>query len=223
VHAPKFRPALTRRHFAGAALAALAARPAWALSFPAASRINCKVFRGATEIGTADYVFTPSGDRLAVAVDVDIRVRVGFITLFSYRHHNLEHWVGDRLLEFTAHTLRNGAQGYAYARWNGTGLAVTGSQTAPYVAPPNAIGTSYWNFRTVSDPLIDTQNGRLLKVAVTEQGPGAALQADGTSVPATEYTVNGEIRLNLWYTSANDLAGLQYYAHDGSILSYERS
>ncbi len=227
------RPALTRRGLgiaaAGAVLApsmlvsSVLARPVRAAAAPAPVQgsITCKVLRAGHDIGRATYSFVPAGNALTVNIVVDLRVRFGFITFFRYTHSNTEHWQDGRLIGFAARTNNNGQPQFATAVWNGAALAVTGSNTAPYLAPPNAIGTSYWNPRTLTDPLINSQTGKLLRVRLAPLGPSRAVRASGATVPATEYHMSGDLRMNLWYDAAMRLAGMQYFAHDGSVLLYE--
>jgi hypothetical protein len=217
---------LSRRDLGMSALGVLAVgacrlRPALAMSFPGAQTITCKVMRQGSDIGRAVTSFARQGNDLAVTLGIDIRVRLGFITMFRYTHTNLEHWQGENLAGFEAHTNDNGTPHFATARWNGAGFDVTGSLTKPYVAPKDAIGTSYWNARTLTDPLISSQNGKLLDVRLTPLGWTPARLAAGRTVEATEYRMSGDMRMNLWYDAARRWAGLQYYAHDGSVLTYE--
>jgi hypothetical protein len=217
-----FELRLTRRAAGLAALGALVARPAAALNLPSQPQVLCKVVRGGRDIGRAVYSFVPNGDQLQVGIDVDVRIRIGFITLYRYEHHNIEQWRGDRLVGFDAHTFKDGRRFFAQAQAQVGGLAVNGTLTRPYTAPGNAIGTSYWNARTLVDPLIDSENGRLLNVRLKTIGPSEALQSDGAKVPAEEYHMSGDLRLNLWYDAGRNLAGMQYFAHDGSVVTYER-
>jgi hypothetical protein len=213
--------ALTRRDLGIAAAGVWLAGRATAMDAPEVGTIACKVVRAGRDIGRATYTFTPSGDDLTVAIAVDLHIRFGFITLFHYSHSNAEHWHGGRLVGFTAHTNNNGQAQFCTARRSEAGIAVTGSGTAPYVAPPEAIGTSYWNPRTLTDPLINSQTGKLLSVSLAPVGQSRAVLATGATVPATEYRMSGDLRMNLWYDAAKRLAGLQYYARDGSVLTYE--
>jgi hypothetical protein len=217
---------LTLSRLGMAALGTLVAGSAWvdpaaAMAFPDARTVACRVMRQGRDIGRATTSFDRRGDDLRVTIAIDIRVRLGFITMFRYTHSNVEQWQGERLAGFEAHTNDDGTPNFATARWNGSGFDVTGSRTAAYVAPPEAIGTSYWNARTLTDPLINSQNGKLLDVRLTPLGQTPARLAAGRTVEATEYRMTGDMRMNLWYDAARNWAGLQYYAHDGSVLTYE--
>ena len=208
----------TRRQVTlGLALSAVAPR---ARAEPLPAALGCTIFRNNSKIGTAAYQFLRQQNALSVTIMVDLRIRLGFITLFRYQHHNQESWRGGNLVWFSARSNRNGAHEFAQGSWNGTGLMVQGSGVHPYLAPAGAIDTSYWNFRTVSAPLINAQTGRLLKATIRKIGPSAAPRADGTAIPATEYAMTGDIHLNLWY-AAERLTGMEYFAHDGSVLRYE--
>ena len=210
-----------RRRLGLVAAASLVSRSAAAWA-PPNGRISCKVVRAGSDIGRTTYDFERTGDILSVALSIDLRVRLGFVTLFRYTHANLEHWHGDQLIQFASHTNNNGSAEQAAAQWNGSALAVTGSKTRAYIAPPGALGSTYWNPRTVHSPLINAQDGRLMKIRTVDAGPSEALQAGGAKIPATEYQVTGDLRLNLWYDALSTLAGMQYFAHDGSVLNYEK-
>ncbi len=197
----------------------MAAMPrAWAEPLPAA--LACTIFRNGAKVGTAAYEFLHRNNALSVIITVDLRIRLGFITMFRYQHHNQEQWRDNQLVWFSARTNRNGERGYAQGHWNGTDLMVQGSDAKPYIAPKGALDTSYWNFRTVTAPLIDSQTGRLLHITLTNAGPSAAPRADGAAIPATKYSMTGDLHLNLWYASER-LTGMEYFAHDGSVLRYE--
>jgi hypothetical protein len=215
---------LTRRRLVLAGLGVLLSRRARAaFVLPGTGQINCAVLREGQHIGQAAYQFDRNGDSLTVAIAIDVQVKLGFITVFRYRHRNTECWQADQLMRFEAHTNDNGNPGFAAAHWNGTALEVVGSRTAPYTAPPRALATTYWNPRTLVDPLINTQHGNLLKVRMIDRGPSRAVLQDGQTVEATEYNMVGDMRMNLWYDHGQHFAGLQYYAHDGSIVTYEKA
>lgn len=200
----------------------LGVRQAEAQTLPGPS-LRCRVIRKGHDIGTADYQFEQQADALTVRIAVDIHIKLGFVTLFSYVHRNVEHWQGGRLMDFTSSTNDNGTPNFATARRQANGIAVTGSRTAAYTAPDDAIGSSYWSALTLTAPLINTQNGKLLALSIRDAGASAALLADGKTVPATEYQVSGDMHLNLWYDAARQWAALQYYARDGSVLIYEKT
>jgi len=219
---------LTRRNLARAA-AALGVTPllrpcgaSAALPVPQSNAINCRVFRKGDDIGTAAYRFERQGTALTVRIAIDLVVKIGPIAVFRYTHRNVETWDGDTLTGFDAKTDDDGTPKFMSARHGPGGLMVTGSKTEPYVAPANALGTTYWNVRGVSGPLIDTEDGHLLKVKIAPVGDVEVALASGAKIPARQYAMTGELKLDLWYEPSDSFASMRYYAKDGSVVTYER-
>ena len=190
---------------------------------PPGNAIHCRVIRKGDDIGTAVYLFERQGESLRVDLAVDLVVRLGPVPLFRYNHRTVESWQGDTLVGYDAKTNDNGTPKYMSARRGPAGLEVTGSGTRPYTAPPDAMGTTYWNIRGVSVPLIDTEDGHLLAVHFTAMGTTQVALANGTRIAALQYNMIGELKLDLWYGPGDQLASMRYYAKDGSVLTYERS
>ncbi len=94
-------------------------------------------------------------------------------------------------------TDRNGTQLHMAASWSGTGLAVEGSGTRPYVAPRDAFATTYWNKPTVFGPLIGTQDGMLVHPAISQLRPETVRMATGDETPARRYVLSGDLNMEL--------------------------
>src|SRR4051794_39379278 len=85
------------------------------------------VARNGSDIGRHRLRFTPDGDRLTVDIDIELVVKLAFVTVYRYRHANRELWEGDRLLSFTSRTDDNGTPHQASARRSsGSSILVEG-------------------------------------------------------------------------------------------------
>ena len=135
----------------GAEAAAPATSPGPALSF--------RVERGSDPIGTHTVSFTRKGDDLHVAIDIELAVSFGPITLFRYEHRNRETWRDGRLVALETATNDDGTEYQVSAKATEKGLEVTSSANGTFIAPAEIIPTSYWNPATVSQTqLLDTQS-----------------------------------------------------------------
>jgi|TARA_R100000322_G_scaffold137945_5_gene93765 hypothetical protein len=176
----------------GADAAAPAAPPGPALSF--------RVERGSTPIGTHTVSFMRKGEELHVAVDIELAVSFGPITVFRYEHRNRETWRGGKLVALETVTNDNGTRYKVSAKAMETGLKVISSANGTFIAPDDIIPTSYWNPATISQSeLLDTQKGRILKVEIK---PGTEFEAgvNGKPIPVREYEMTGDLKLKLWYS-----------------------
>jgi hypothetical protein len=215
--------ALTRRWLlAGAAVLGGARSARAGLPVPPDSRLAFRLMRHGSPIGTHVMTFSRDGDTLTVHIAVDVLVKFGPIPLVRYTHRNQEVWQRDRLVGFESRTDRNGTPMHVQARWQGSGLAVEGSGTRPYVAPANALATTHWNSTMLRCPMIGTQDGQLMHPVVSAQPEERIRLASGEPVAARRYRLSGDLDLDIWYDSTDTWAGLRFAADDGSVITYER-
>ena len=207
-------------------LAAVAALPlsraAAALPTPRDGTIAFDVFRLGSRIGTHVLHFAADADAVAVRIDVDLVVRFALIPVFRYTQRATERWEGGLLAEFAARTDRDGEMLTATGRRMPTGtLQVEGTKAPRYLAPAEALTTTYWNRRLLDVPMISTQDGRLFRPAVTDIGSERISVARGGEVAAEHYSVIGTLRIDVWYAQAGWI-GFAFTAKDGSVLTYTR-
>lgn len=206
-----------------AGLATIGGRSAFAgLPVPRGDRLAFRLIRHGSAIGTHEIVFRREGDTLNVDVAVDVLVKFGPIPIVRYTHRAEETWRRDQLVGLAGDTNRNGTKLRMSARWTDAGLAVEGSGTRPYVAPPTALPTTYWNPRMLLGPMIGTQDGGLVKPVVTPQPAGPIQLASGDAIHANHYRLSGDLDLELWYDPLDTWAGMRFSADDGSVITYER-
>ncbi len=211
---------------AAAGLAAAGFAPASAdvpAGVPAGGVLRFRIRRRGSLIGTHRLDFAPdAGGGLVVRIAIDIRVGFGPIPLYRYRHRATETWAGGRLAALATETSDNGTPLAMSATRDAGALHVQGSKTAAYLAPEGAIGTTYWSIRTLDAPLINSEDGRLLKTSIAPLGQSLVPAASGADVRASGYTISGDLRLTLWYDTERHWVSLRFLAHDGSIITYER-
>jgi hypothetical protein len=193
-----------------------------ALPVPRSGVLSYRLMRHGDPIGTHVITFHNDGGVLRVDIAVDVLVKLGPIPFVRYTHRAQEAWRGDQLVGAVGRTDKNGKQLQMGAEWRNDGLAVQGSGTSPYIAPPNAFTTTYWNHRMLFGPMIGTQDGGLVRPKVTQLPTDPILLASGDKIPVTAYKLSGDLNLELWYDSSNTWAGMRFTADDGSLISYER-
>ncbi|MEQ9152158.1 MAG: DUF6134 family protein [Parvibaculum sp.] len=162
--------------------------------------LSFRVERGGDPIGTHRISFTREGDELHVAIDIELAVSFGPITLFRYEHRNRETWRDGKLVALETETNDDGKRYTVSAIATETGLEVTSSANGTFMAPADIIPTSYWNPATLTQTqLLDTQKGRLIDVDIEETGVREA-DVGGRTVPVNEYRMTGDLKLSLWYS-----------------------
>jgi hypothetical protein len=207
---------------AAAAIVTRGAAAAAKLPVPSTDALGFRMMRHGDEIGTHKVTFERSGDVLTVRISVDAVVTFAAIPIVHYRHRAVEIWQGAALFGVTGETNKNGARGWVDARRTDAGLVVTGSQTKRYVAPAEAIPTSYWNKQMLSGPMISLEDGVLLSPKIADLRTDSIRLASGRTIAANHYALSGAFAVDLWYDTAETWAGMAMTVVDGSEVRYER-
>ncbi|MFQ3623125.1 MAG: DUF6134 family protein [Acetobacteraceae bacterium] len=189
---------------------------------PREARLGFRVFRNDSPIGTHILTFARDGERTEVRIAIDLAVRFLGITAYRYTHRNTERWSGEQLLSIDSETDRNGRAYRVQARANGRGIEVDGTQGGRYLAPADAVSTSYWHGQFLRSVKIDTQGGRLLRTGIEELGE-ETIRIAGTAAPARRFRVSGDLVLDIWYDREGIWSGLLFTGEDGSTIRYERT
>jgi len=192
------------------------------LPVPPSGRLAFALIRHEDKIGTHTITFDQQGDALTIRVDVEALVKFGPIPLVRYSHHNVEVWRSNRLDQLEATTDKNGTKLFVSAHRTDAGLSVVGSAAKTYIAPEDALPTTYWNKRLLRSPMIGTQDGMLVHPAVHDLGTDPVPIANGERIPATRYSLRGDLDLGLWYDQSATWAGMEFSVADTSVVHYER-
>jgi len=203
----------------------LAALTGWAMAAPSQVAspprdIAFNVIRGNEPMGSHKLTFRQDGDKLIVEIAIDLEVRFAFIPVFRYSHRNTETWQGGRLVRLETETNDDGTRHRVRAEAVDDGLRVTDSSGRTYMAPANAIPTSYWNSETIRrSELLNTQNGKMMPVRIE-----AGADQRSAVVEAAHYRLiklEDGTPVDVWYDKqSRDWVKLAFEAR-GSKIDYE--
>ncbi|NJO39094.1 MAG: hypothetical protein HC871_17720 [Rhizobiales bacterium] len=171
-------------------------------------------------IGTHVLTFTCEGEDLIVATEVDVKVKVLFVTAFQREARYREVWRGDRLMAYEARTKEGGAVYETHARVEDGRMIVDGVDKAVAV-PLDTVSSHPWNVDVVERPLIFGQrDGRLHRVSVERAAP-EILTIGGRQIEAEKYVVHGDLERELFYDA--DGTWLQWrLERDGKTITVTR-
>ena len=192
------------------------------LSTPPGKSLGFAVMRKGEKIGEHLLIFDGQGDNLKVEVNVELKVGLGPIVLFRYKHHAIETWQNGQLAALDTETNDDGTHHKVTGRFSPEGFKVEGSKAKPYVAPPDALPATHWNHKQLDGPWINTQDGRLLRPTITPMGRAMIPVASGNEIPALHFSLTGDAILETYYDDIRNWVGLNFKAGDGSEILYER-
>jgi hypothetical protein len=211
----------TRRALTSAtALLLLAATPAGACEAPGSPARFVIHHETYGDIGTHVLNFSCDGENLIVDTDVDVKVKVLFVTAYQRKARYHEVWRGDRLIAYEARTDDGGDLYETRARVEDGYLIVDGVEKDVPV-PLDTVSSHPWNVAAVDRPLIFGQrDGRIHRVSVERAEP-KLLTIGGKEIEAEKYVVKGDLERELFY----DLDGtwLQWrLERDGRTITITR-
>lgn len=186
-------------------------------------RLDFLIRRAGDDIGRHSIRIDHDGRETRVEVDIEITVKLLFITAYRYRHRNTELWRDGRLVSIDTRTDNDGDTLFVRGRATADGFAVTHSAGA-YLAPADVVPTSYWHPETTRQTrMLNTQNGRLITMEISERGAADVVDIGGNRVRATRYDIDGELDVDLFYDAAGRLASIAFYPPDSdTLIAYER-
>ena len=207
-----------RFHLIAATLAMVVAQPALALPVPN-QPLAFTVLRNGEPVGTNTITFqqTPAG--LQVDVKTAIVVKITVIPVYRFEHEGHEVWQGDHLISLRSITNDDGTPHHLSVDAKGDGLDVKGDgYTGP--AAMGAIPGSLWNPTVpLQSVLLNSLDGKLMKVATKDLGE-ETVTVRGAAAKAHHYSVDGDLKRDLWYNSDGTLVQIHLKAKDDSDILY---
>ncbi len=190
-------------------------------SVPQEGVIDFAVMRDGARIGHHRVTFTPRGDELIVDIDIRLDVSVAFINFYAYHHRNREVWRAGELVGFESTTDDNGKPNQVEVTRDGASIRVKGTAFSGPAAG-DMLPTSYWNPATIkAQSLINTQNGKLAQVTITDLGDDRILAA-GREIEARHYRLSGDVHVDLWYDRNGIWVKTAFKAPgDDTLITYE--
>jgi len=166
------------------------------------------IFRDGDEIGRHEVRFRALAGGLEVTTDIDVAVKVAFITAFRFDQEAQDHWQDGLLLESRVATNDNGTRSETKLYARGDNLSVEGGIENRVLRVPLGTMTdiAFWNLDIVRQrALVDVQHATLTGVAARHAG-SEEIEVGGTRITAERYTIDAESGRNgdIWYDAAGN-------------------
>lgn len=141
-----------------------------------------------------------AGDETLVKTDIEIVVKMAFITVFNFAHRGEERWRNDQLVALNSSTVNDSDKFKVTGEATANGFRVVSDQ-GPYTAPANS-----WTSNNLWDPevlaraaLIDAQHGGEVGLSAKSLGQDS-VDVAGQKLTATRYQIiTPFVAGNLWY------------------------
>ena len=207
-------------------VAVIFAGPASSMIFTPAAKQALKftVYRDDAPIGYHNFSFRPRGETLKVDIDVDLEVKMMFVTAFKFRHVASEIWENGQLLSMKSETDDDGDSYKVKVERLGNGMfvEVNGQRR---LAPGDILPSNLWNRAILTeDKILHPISGKVLPLEVTKLGKrGIETEGDGTiSVEGFKIVGGEEFEREVWYSKDGRLIEVGFNSPlDGSRITYK--
>lgn len=166
--------------------------------------------RNGKVIGSHSLMFEQTNDKLQVAVDSKIKVRILGIPVYSLSYGSVELWNGGQLDSVNAETIENGNQNVV--------------EFSRSESDPNAeFASNHWHPGVLLSRLVfNTLTGEIEDVDIVRLGDETVEASSGQSYPCVRYRYLYDKPVDSWYDSSGRWIKLSFSAEDGSLIEYLR-
>jgi len=166
-----------------------------------------KVLCNGNPVGYQHVQVSRREDETTVDTDVAVDVHIAGFEIYRYRYRGRETWRAGKLAALTSETDDDGEALSLSVRPAEDGMLLVESKEGSREIPADTLPTSYWNPVVLErGELLDTETGKLLKVAVADQGDG-------------RYEVSGDLNAEVDYRFGHWAgAHFRYFGADVDFL-----
>ena len=159
---------------------------------------------------------------MKVTTQIDLRVKVAFITVYSYQQTANDDWENGVLVRTRIQTNDEGKETLVQAEARDGELTVQGPSGSSTTQLGDMTDISFWNQAITQGPaLIDSQTAELIKIQI-EAGSRERIVVRGQSIDARRFSMVGTKGRSgsVWYDDAGSLVKAVVTTR-GETLEYE--
>ena len=182
---------------------------------------NFRVLLDGKNIGYHNFHLLEDDDTRQLTAEAEFKVKLLFISAFSYEHVIRETWRNDCLQTIESRTDANGRQFQVRGERIDDGLFITLNDDSREL--PGCVKTfAYWNPDILQEPaLMNSQTGEVLTVDIKPLAR-EVLTIHGENTPAQRYRlIARNMQVDLWYSDNDEWLALESTVKAGRKLRYE--
>jgi hypothetical protein len=164
--------------------------------------ITFKVVRKGDDVGRHVIRFERDGDQVTVTNAIDIKVKLAFITVGSFKQDAVDVWQGDTLMRCKSRIVESGDISDVTMEAQGDQLVVQGPKGRVRVPLGTMTDISFWNQNIVHQSiLLDTQTTDIIDTTTIGGNQEMVDLGDGREVEAVRYEMTGTLGRSgeIWY------------------------
>ena len=186
---------------------------------PLGNRQFAILYDGA-RIGGHSVVYSVDSGDVRVDTEIHLLVKMGFLTVFAFKHRSSETWRSGRLVSLDGETLEHGQKLHVEGKATSLGFRVL-SKGGPVLAPAATLSSNTLWSPTVLEQatLVDAQHGGIIGVS-SRRHADEQLVVGGRAIRATRHSfITPYLAGSIWYDQ-QDLWVHGEFERDGSKIEY---
>ena len=203
------------------------------IKIPKNNKILFDIIRKNKTIGSHIINFKKENGILNVDIKVDIKVKLGFITLYKYSHENNENWEKSELISISTKSLTNSKKKYIVNGEQKNDKFEFYGIDGRNIVERNVVPISYWNVNLLKRKnFLDTQKG-IIREFTLSQLDSEKIIFDNNEVECIKYEIKIITKhssdekpfpiIYVWYDNNGELMKLFFNSpEDNSKIDYVR-
>jgi len=143
----------------------------YSFPIPKNGEVKFDVVRKNKVIGSHEITFTENNDFLLVETNIDIKVKVLFVTAYEFAHQSTETWINGNFTEIVAHSDFEDEREYFIKGQDNNDSFLASGMDGNLELDKNILPSNFWNIDVLKQKeIFDTQKGVARTIDVEELG-----------------------------------------------------
>ena len=170
-------------------------------------------------IGSHEIKFTEKNDGLLVETNINIKVKVLFVTAYEFNHQSTETWKNGNFTKIVAHSDFEDEREYFITGQDNSDSFLASGMDGKLVLDKNILPSNFWNIDVLKQKeIFDTQKGIARIIEVEDLGY-EKIEINGDKINCNKFKLNASSNpkdkgpfpeYTLWYNKKNELMKFKF-------------
>ena len=191
----------------------------YSFPIPENKKATYDIWRKNKVIGTHEILFSENNGNLSIETNIDIEVKIFFVTAYTFTHQSKEIWQGGDFVKINGYSNFEDERKYLIEGEVKDGFLFASGMDGELKLDKNLIPSNFWNIDVMyQDEIFDTQKGIVRKLNVKEVGK-EVITINNTKIDCTKFILNASKHpkdkdlfpeYTLWYSKDKELMKFKF-------------
>ena len=191
----------------------------YSFPIPKNGEVKFDVIRKNKVIGSHEITFTKNNEILLVKTNVDIEVKILFVSAYEFAHQSTETWINGDFTEIVAHTDFEDEREYFIKGQDNNDSFLAFGMNGKLNLDKNILPSNFWNIDVLNQKeIFDTQKGIVRTIDVEDLGY-EEIKVNKENIKCNKFILNASSNpkdkgpfpeYTLWYDENNELMKFQF-------------